>query len=210
MSSKRKVSQEDGESSDGESSSYAPSAIDVSFDFVPPTEIDFMALKRLVQQLYYTHSPELDIGALADWIIKIGSAPDAAVGTVVKVEDDADADPFAFASAIPLRPSEPAAKVLYDYYEKVLGGASSSKAAQSIWKAIRDDNTNVVQVFHERMVNMPPQIMPPLYRMLFEEVNNKEKVECIRENSSMSHSSATIGYLSLCIFFTSLFHRSFL
>lgn len=184
------ASNSDGEST---SSSFAPSAIDVSFNFVAPSEIDFQALKRLAQQLYYTHAPDLDLGVLADHVIKLGmgnssvaaasgddAPPHDALGTVVKVEDDEDGDPFAFASAIDLSQanssssstSGPSSKALRDYYARVLTsnpGASSSTAAQKIHAALQ--SSHVVQVFHERMVNMPPQIMPPLYRMLFDEIS---------------------------------------
>lgn len=159
----------DGQDSDD--SDYAPSAIDVSFDYVAPTEIDFAALKRLTQQLFYTHSPDLDLSALVDEVLRWGGE---AVGTVVKVEDDEDADPFAFASVINLAPEavSGASTGLRAYYTSVLTSktATSSKAAQSIQALLASPSTTLLQIFHERMINLPPQIMPPLYRMLFDEV----------------------------------------
>jgi protein BCP1 len=170
--------EEDGYST---SSSYAPSAIDVSFNYVAPTEIDFMALKRLIQQLYHTHSSDIDLGPLSDHIIQIGKQElgDAAIGTVVKVEDDEDGDPFAFASALYLSSKEnQASKTLLSYYNRVLTTSSSSSskvAASSISSLLQSKDQKVLQIFHERMINMPPQIMPPLYKMLFEEIQSNEQ-----------------------------------
>lgn len=166
--------EEDGYST---SSSYAPSAIDVSFNYCAPTEIDFMALKRLIQQLYHTHSHDLNVGSLSDHIIQIGrqEVGEAAIGTVVKVEDDEDGDPFAFASALDLskRDTE-TSKTLLSYYNRVLSSssASTSTSASSISSLLQSTDQRILQIFHERMINMPPQIMPPLYKMLFEEIQS--------------------------------------
>ena len=175
----RKGSTSDKEEGDGysTSSSYAPSAIDVSFNYVAPTEIDFMALKRLIQQLYHTHSSDLNLGPLSDHIIKIGRQElgESAIGTVVKVEDDEDGDPFAFASALDLSNKEDeASKILLEYYNRVL--TPSSKSASSISSLLQSKDQKVLQIFHERMINMPPQIMPPLYKMLFEEIQSSQQV----------------------------------
>jgi protein BCP1 len=157
--------------SDSDDSGYAPSAIDVSFNYVTPVEIDFAALKRLTQQLFHTHSADLNLSALVDDILSWGNK---SVGTVVKVEDDEDGDPFAFASVIDLAQvsKSEASKVLRQYYTKVLNTntASTSKAAQSIQALLASTSAKSLQIFHERMINLPPQIMPPLYRMLFDEI----------------------------------------
>ncbi|UZJ53199.1 hypothetical protein CBS101457_002519 [Exobasidium rhododendri] len=178
MASKRKAESiaVDAAAEDSDDSDYAPSAIDVSFDYVSPTEIDFAALKRLSQQLFSTHSIELNLAALVDDIISWGMKE--SIGTVVKVEDDEDADPFAFASVINLAsPSSSAiqsegSKSLRAYYKQILNTstASSSKSAQSINGLLNSSTAKPLQIFHERMINLPPQIMPPLYRMLFDEV----------------------------------------
>jgi len=181
MASKRKAESAAAEADkevDSDDSDYAPSAIDVSFDYVAPTEIDFAALKRLTQQLFSTHSIDLNLAALVDDILKWGTSNEP-IGTVVKVEDDEDADPFAFASVIDLKatnspsssPSE-GSKALRAYYTQVLStsSASTSKSAQSIQSILNSTTAKPLQIFHERMINLPPQIMPPLYRMLFDEI----------------------------------------
>ena len=59
--------------------------INVDFDFQAPVETDYLALKRLFQQLFYTHAPNLDLGVLSDWVITLGTQQ--GVGTVIKVDD---------------------------------------------------------------------------------------------------------------------------
>ncbi len=71
--------------------------INVDFVFNAPSDIDFDALKRLFIQLFYTHAPKLDTGAIADFIIK--ASKEQQLGTVIKVQDDEDNDPFAVVSA---------------------------------------------------------------------------------------------------------------
>lgn len=95
---------DDGSDSD---SSAAPSFINVDFDFVAPTEIDYHALKRLLQQLFYTHATQLDLAAIVDNVIQQAST----WGTVVKVDqnDDDGNDPFAFVSAVDMAVSRRAA-----------------------------------------------------------------------------------------------------
>lgn len=179
MTSKRKAESDANpvDSDDSDNSDYAPSAIDVSFNYVSPVEIDFAALKRLTQQLFHTHASDLDLSALVDDILAWGNK---SVGTVVKVEDDEDGDPFAFASVINLAndSTSEASKHLRQYYIKALStsAASTSKSAQSIHALLSSTSARPLQIFHERMINLPPQIMPPLYRMLFEEVAANEEL----------------------------------
>ena len=40
--------------------------VNVDFDFQAPSESDYQALKRLFQQLFYTHAPGMDM-AWAPW-----------------------------------------------------------------------------------------------------------------------------------------------
>lgn len=180
---KRRSGTSDDEDGYSTSSSYAPSAIDVSFNYVAPVEIDFMALKRLIQQLYHTHSIDVDLGCLADYIIQAGNVEklgEGALGTVVKVEDDEDGDPFAFVSSLHVsKDGGSASQALYCYYDKVCTAASTSNADARAIKSLLDNSNgthSVLQIFHERMINLPPQIMPPLYRMLFEEIRTNEQL----------------------------------
>lgn len=154
--------------------SEEPDFINVDFDFRAPEEIDFLALKRLLQQLFYTHNTKLDLSALADHVIKISSAQ--GIGTTIKVVDDEDQDPYAFVSAIPLSSDKTQGSEAANSLTKYLLEMSSKPTSKAVHDAIKgaassaSTNAPIVAVLHERMVNMPPQVAPPLYKMLLEEV----------------------------------------
>ncbi|SPO35856.1 related to BCP1 - Essential protein involved in nuclear export of cytoskeleton organization protein [Pseudozyma flocculosa] len=179
--SKRKAEddQPNHDGSDYDSDSSDPDFINVDFDFRSPEEIDFQALKRLLQQLFYSHATHLDLGALADHVIKLATTD--GVGTTIKIDGDEDQDPYAFVSALELGPSSAstteaataATATLTKYLSDVLGKSPAAKDFQDlIKKALSPTSTNppVTFVLHERMVNMPPQVAPPLYNMLVEEL----------------------------------------
>ena len=160
---------------DYDSDESEPDFINVNFDFRAPEEIDFHALKRLIQQLFYTHATKLDISGLADHVIKLSSSE--GVGTTIKVEGDEDQDPYAFVSALEINGSSssesPAAASLTKYLLEVLAKSPSAKDLHQLIKSASSSASTappVAVVLHERMVNMPPQVAPPLYRMLNEEL----------------------------------------
>ncbi|SJX63258.1 related to BCP1-Essential protein involved in nuclear export of cytoskeleton organization protein [Sporisorium reilianum f. sp. reilianum] len=164
--------------------SEEPDFINVDFDFRAPEEIDFQALKRLLQQLFYTHNTKLDLSSLADNIVKTSTTQ--GVGTTIKIVDDEDQDPYAFVSAITLssdkKQDSEAANSLTKYLLEVANKPSTKLVHDVIKSAASSTSTNapVVAVLHERMVNMPPQVAPLLYKMLLEEVR-----------ASLSSTSAT-------------------
>lgn len=170
--------------------SEEPDFINVDFDFRAPEEIDFLALKRLLQQLYYTHNTKLDLSSLADHVIKTSTSQ--GIGTTIKVVDDEDQDPYAFVSAITLssekKEGSEAANSLTKYLLEVASKPSSESVHDFIKSSASSTSTNapIIAVLHERMVNMPPQVAPPLYKMLLEEV---------RASLSSTSSTAPSHYL---------------
>jgi hypothetical protein len=88
-------------SSSSSSGDSEPDFINVDFLFSSPSALDYHALKRLTQQLFYTHAAHLDLGAVAQETI------DAADkwGSVVKVDQQSEGeeeDPYAFVGAFDL------------------------------------------------------------------------------------------------------------
>ncbi|WFD34113.1 Mss4p nuclear export [Malassezia cuniculi] len=145
--------------------------INVEFDFQAPVETDYQALKRLFQQLYYTHSPDLDLGVLADWVIARGAQ---GVGTVIKADDAEEVrDPYAVISAVDLYAgnSEPAAEFVQDYLVKQLSRVPAGRPLQQLLEQATAESP-LLYVIHERMINMPVPIMPPLLRFIVEETEN--------------------------------------
>ena len=155
--------------------------INVDFDFQAPVETDYLALKRLFQQLLYTHAPNLDLGVLADWVITLGAQQ--GVGTVIKVDDAEEVrDPYAVMSAVDLYPENdaPAAKLVQDYFKAQL---SRSPAGRPLLQLLEHASAEspVLYALHERMVNMPVPIIPPLLRFIVEETQEA------RSSGSPSH-----------------------
>lgn len=143
--------------------------INVEFDFQAPSEIDFQALKRLFQQMFYTHAPQMDLGVLADHVIQSGMT--RGIGTVIKVDDIEQVhDPYAVISAVMLGPASPASELLQTYFMTQLNKAVSAKPFLDLLKSASESKPHLF-VLHERMINLPPQVMPPLLRMLLEEVD---------------------------------------
>lgn len=142
--------------------------INVEFDFQAPSDIDVQALKRLFQQQWYTHAPQLNLHAIAEYVVHI--AKNVGIGTVVKVDDlEQIHDPYAVMSCITLGPHSEAADIVGGYFTSQLSRAASAKPLLELLKGATESKP-ILYILHERMINMPPQIVPPLLRMLLAEV----------------------------------------
>jgi len=165
--------------------------IDVDFEWFDPAEIDFHGLKLLLRQLLDVDNDLFDLSALADLII---SQP--TLGSTVKVSQDADeddddedmdrnpnapkadvemtdtkdTDPFAFLTVLNLHAhvSNPVIQTLTRYLStkaaKIPGLASLPSLLTS------GASAQVGLILTERLINMPTQIIPPMYTMLLEEI----------------------------------------
>lgn len=145
--------------------------INVDFDFQAPIETDYQALKRLFQQLFYTHAPDMDLGIFSDWIITLGSQ---GVGTVIKADDAEEVrDPYAVISAIDLYPGNdaPAAQLMQGYLKKQLSRAPAGRPLLQLLEQA-SASAPILYIMHERMINMPVPIMPPLLRFILDETQN--------------------------------------
>ncbi|KAI0656746.1 p21-C-terminal region-binding protein-domain-containing protein [Cubamyces menziesii] len=156
---------EDKAASDNESDSER-SLVDVDFEFFDPNpDIDFLALKRLITQLFQADAQLLPVHDLADLIL---SQP--LVGSTVKC-DGRESDPFAFLTALNLHvhKERPSIKALAAY---LLEKSSADPTLHSKLQTLLGPNsqTHVGFVFSERLINMPIQIMPHMYRMLADEI----------------------------------------
>ncbi|KAI9726773.1 MAG: Mss4p nuclear export [Chrysothrix sp. TS-e1954] len=144
--------------------------LDVEFEWFDPQEVDFHGIKQLLKQLFDVDHEAFDLSALADLII---SQP--LLGSTVKVSDDAneakDNDPFAFLTVVNLHThrDNPAIMSLVKYL--------SSKASKMPNLSLTlppllslETPPNIGLILTERFINMPAQIVPPMYNMLLEEI----------------------------------------
>ncbi|KAG8824975.1 Mss4p nuclear export [Serendipita sp. 401] len=158
---KRKNLEDDEDSESG--SDISTVIVDFDFcDFKP--QIDYVAVKRLLQQLLHTDASFFDLGSIADLIIS-----QADVGTTIKT-DGADGDPLAFLAVVNVQENEkspPFASLLTYLLSKISADVPFHRKLTDI---LTDSDSCLGLVIGERVYNMPPQVMPPLYKMLKDEI----------------------------------------
>lgn len=140
--------------------------IDVDFEFFDPiADIDWHGVKRLLTQLFQADAPLFHLNLLTDIIL---SQP--LVGSTVKCDGRAS-DPYAFLSVINLNvhADHPSIKSLIEY---VLSKTNSSPPLRTVLEdaLAPTSRTHVGLILSERLVNMPVQVVPPMYRMLADEI----------------------------------------
>lgn len=151
--------------------------INVDFDYFDLNpEVDFHATKTFLRQLFGDDAIHFDISGLADLILT-----ENAVGTTIKT-DGQEGDPFALLSVIDVtnNASKPSVRAVLDYVlEKTKANTEFNMVLKKLLnpaKTTKDQNKQlkVGLVISERMINMPVEVVPPMYKMLFEEMEKAE------------------------------------
>lgn len=148
--------------------------------------MDYHALKRLLTQLFSSDAELLEIGDIVDIILEENH-----VGTTVKV-DGQQSDPYAILSTINIhqykvrnkpsltfidfsgtKSSVQDNKGIKSLYKYLLG--KCPKKDEKLQKAVQnilspDSDKHVGWVVSERFINMPMEIMPPMYAMMKDEI----------------------------------------
>ncbi|EMD41510.1 hypothetical protein CERSUDRAFT_101946 [Gelatoporia subvermispora B] len=167
---KRKLHKPDADSSDGDGDDASDrSLVDVDFEFFDPNpELDYLALKRLATQLFVTDAELLPLHDLADLILA-----QPLVGTTVKC-DGRESDPYAVLTVLNLQvhQNNPAIKAVIEYAlnKAELDPAFHAALQGLIGPAGLASQNHVGLVFSERLINMPVQVVPHMYRMLADEI----------------------------------------
>ncbi|KAH9982076.1 p21-C-terminal region-binding protein-domain-containing protein [Lactifluus volemus] len=166
MKRKQVNEEEEGEEEDEEeegSSETQAGRIQLDFEFFDPNpDIDFIALKRLIAQLFQADADLLHPHELAGLIL---SQP--LVGTTVKT-DGRESDPYAFLTVLNMHVH----KVRISLTEYILSKSASDPPFHNMLLNILASNasSHLGFVFSERLVNMPVQVVPHMYRMLADEI----------------------------------------
>ncbi|KAF1816906.1 protein bcp1 [Eremomyces bilateralis CBS 781.70] len=168
MSKRKDISKHSDRAGNGDASGDSDEdfdMLDVDFEwFDPQPAVDFHGLKSLLRQLFDADSQLFELSALVDLIL---SQP--TLGSTVKVDGN-ESDPFAFLSVINLRQhaSNPAVQTLIQY---ILTKAASQPSLSAL-KSLLDPSSSaeVGLILTERFINMPHEIVPPMYTMLQEEI----------------------------------------
>lgn len=139
--------------------------LDVDFEWFDPDEtIDFHGIKTLLRQLFDVDNQLFDLSELANLVL---SQP--LLGSTVKC-DGKDSDPYAFLTVLNLHQhrEKESIKALTSYIIK----KSAGSPLEATLKQTLDPSTpsQVGLVLSERFINMPYQIVPPLYTFLTSEL----------------------------------------
>ncbi|KAH6805556.1 CDK inhibitor P21 binding protein [Perilla frutescens var. frutescens] len=137
---------------------------DVQADFVffDPKPSDFHGVKVLLQT--YLDTIKWDLSGFVDSILGQPS-----VGTVVKIENDEDDGVYSVVTALNLGRYKDSKCVLElkDYLLKVCQDMNVIAKLKSL---VGEHAQDVGLLVSQRVVNLPPQLLPPLYDGLFDEV----------------------------------------
>ncbi|KAJ3122823.1 Mss4p nuclear export [Physocladia obscura] len=162
------------DTSDSNSDDSKEEIIDVDFDFFDPKEIDFHGLKTLLKQTVSNDHELFNLSALADRII---AQPH--LGSVVKV-DNSD-DPYAVMTIISIIPDAQTKKLpqeiatIKDYI--LQKSSKSSKYHDRLESLLSSKKCGLL--INERLINLPPQIVVPMLKML-----DAELVESVTQKKS--------------------------
>ncbi|KAJ3238825.1 Mss4p nuclear export [Chytriomyces hyalinus] len=141
--------------------------IDVDFDFFDPKETDFHGLKTLAKQTFSNDADEFDLSGIADGIIA-----QPYLGSVVKA--DGAADPYAIMTVLGMSPDPKTGKLashMQTIKDYILKKSSKSNDATHHEKLSTILSKHAVGLLvNERLINMPPQIVVPMLKMLIEEL----------------------------------------
>lgn len=131
--------------------------VNIDFDFFDvDKDVDFHAVKNLMRQLIGEESKKLNLSALADLVL---GAPTTTIKT-----DGKESDPYAFLAPINMKEAKSS-----DYIKFI--HKSDSELSNTL---NRISNKRVALLLSERLINMPIQIVPAMYKIVLEETEKSE------------------------------------
>ncbi|KAF5175211.1 Bccip-like protein [Thalictrum thalictroides] len=136
--------------------------IQADFAFFDPRPDDFHGVKILLQS--FLDNKQWDLSGFVDLILG-----QTTVGTVIKIEDAEDDTPFSVVTALNLGRYKKHRCIteIKDFLIKV----SQKDVSRDLSMLLEDGAHNVGLLVSQRVVNLPPQLLPPLYDALFNEVS---------------------------------------
>ncbi|CAG8511064.1 9432_t:CDS:2 [Paraglomus occultum] len=138
--------------------------VDTEFEFFDPQKQDFHGIKRLLTQLFSSDAKLFDLSELTEIILD-----QPLLGSTVKIDGEgAQGDPYALFTVLNLGVHKE--RSIFKQLRKYL--LEKSKEDEQVQKKLdellQSDNAGIV--FSERVINMPVGIVPPMYKMLIEEI----------------------------------------
>jgi protein BCP1 len=167
------VSSTDDEELQEEQIDEGDEMVNVDFDFynINPS-VDFHATKNFLRQLFQDDSVFFPLSELTDLVLEEGH-----IGTTIKT-DGAEGDPFSILSVLNISDNLKLKGIqeLTKYYiEKTKQNTQFNVILRQLFSPT--SKHKIGMIFSERLVNMPVETMPPMYRILLEEMEKSEKAE---------------------------------
>lgn len=167
------VSSTDDEELQEEQVDEGDEMVNVDFDFynINPS-VDFHATKNFLRQLFQDDSVFFPLSELTDLVLEEGH-----IGTTIKT-DGAEGDPFSILSVLNISDNLKIKGIqeLTKYYiEKTKQNTQFNVILRQLFSPT--SKHKIGMIFSERLVNMPVETMPPMYRILLEEMEKSEKAE---------------------------------
>ncbi|KAG5519401.1 hypothetical protein PMAC_002028 [Pneumocystis sp. 'macacae'] len=139
--------------------------LNVDFEFFNLRSTDASTLRNLLRQLFGPEFEYFDISGLLDLILSQNL-----VGSVVKV-DGIQSDPFAFLTVLNLNyhKEKTCIKQILSYIVSIIG--SNNEFSEAFNTLLEKSDSDMGLILSERIINMPTQIVPSMYELLFEEID---------------------------------------
>lgn len=133
--------------------------VNVDFDFFDFVDDDFLSIKNLLRQLISLDSTKFNLSDLTQIVL------DSKSGSAIKADDEEYNDVLAMLALVKYDPTKPVLKELGDYW--IERSAENIDVQKSLRKAFKGNSAILLS---ERMLNMPLEIVYPLYKLLYDEL----------------------------------------
>lgn len=137
--------------------------VQADFAFFDPKPDDFHGVKVLMQT--YLDNKVWDLSGLVDLILQ-----QTTVGTVIKIEEDEDNGVYGFVTALNLQRYKDS-KCMMELKEFLLTMCQDKEIKDNLRSYLGEQAVDVGLLISQRVVNLPPQLLPPLYDGLFDEIS---------------------------------------
>eukprot|EP00128_Syssomonas_multiformis_P015936 Colp12_sorted_trinity150504_noHs@8720 len=156
---------EDEEDDGDDDGSGGEELLEVEFEVQNPVEDDFHGLKHLLQQLLPA-STNIDISDLSDLMIE--QAKKNYIGSTIKVKESEDVYGILSVINVQEHKDRPGVKQLCDHLVSSCTDGAIRRKLQALFAPTSTTACGIL--FNERFVNIPIQLVPPLHKTFFEEV----------------------------------------
>lgn len=136
--------------------------INVDFEFFDPSDIDYHGLKSLLTQTFQNDACLFNLGEISDLIIEKNK-----IGSTIKC-DGPKSDPYAVMTVLNINENKGKIKAMSEIVDYLVEKSETAGVKDKFLEIINDSKTGFF--INERLINMPPQVVPSLLKMMNEEI----------------------------------------